>query len=115
MVFGDGTDADVVAFAQDELEAAVQVFHVRGGRVRGQRGWTIDKAAFVDDDVTGDTIGTAVLVEQFITAVLRRAERSRGGRRRRQRDPARDPGARTARRTTDALTEWLDGAPSAGG
>lgn len=35
VVFGDGTDADVVAFADDELEAAVQVFHVRGGgRVR---------------------------------------------------------------------------------
>src|SRR5262249_52423957 len=34
VVLGDGTDADVVAFASDELEAAVQVFHVRGGRVR---------------------------------------------------------------------------------
>ena len=43
VVLGDGTDADVVAFADDELEAAVQVFHVRGGRVRGQRGWVIDK------------------------------------------------------------------------
>ena len=43
VVLGDGTDADVVAFAQDELEAAVQVFHVRGGRVRGQRGWVVDK------------------------------------------------------------------------
>ena len=32
VVLGDGTDADVVAFAQDDLEAAVQVFHVRGGR-----------------------------------------------------------------------------------
>ena len=48
VVFADGTDADVVAFAQDDLEAAVQVFHVRGGRVRGERGWTIDKAATVD-------------------------------------------------------------------
>src|SRR5439155_1211156 len=38
VVFGDGTDADVVAFAEDPLEAAVQVFHVRGGRVRGRRG-----------------------------------------------------------------------------
>jgi excinuclease ABC subunit C len=56
VVFGDGTDADVVAFAQDALEAAVQVFHVRGGRVRGQRGWVVDK---VEDVTTGD------LVEQF--------------------------------------------------
>jgi excinuclease ABC subunit C len=58
VVFGDGTDADVVAFAEDDLEAAVQVFHVRGGRVRGQRGWVVDK---LDDTTTGD------LVEQFIT------------------------------------------------
>ncbi|HKC26422.1 MAG TPA: excinuclease ABC subunit UvrC [Jatrophihabitans sp.] len=58
IVFGDGTDADVVAFAEDELEAAVQVFHVRGGRVRGQRGWVVDR---LDDMATGD------LVEQFIT------------------------------------------------
>src|ERR671932_787221 len=31
VVLRDGTDADVVAFAQDELEAAVQVFQVYGG------------------------------------------------------------------------------------
>ncbi|HEX5523456.1 MAG TPA: excinuclease ABC subunit UvrC [Pedococcus sp.] len=45
VVLGDGTDADVFALADDELEAAVQVFHVRGGRVRGQRGWVAEKAA----------------------------------------------------------------------
>ncbi len=60
VVLGDGTDADVVAFAEDALEAAVQVFHVRGGRVRGQRGWVVDKV----EDVT-----TADLVEQFVTQV----------------------------------------------
>ncbi|MEU0512910.1 excinuclease ABC subunit UvrC [Amycolatopsis sp. NPDC006125] len=58
VVLGDGTDADLVAFAHDELEAAVQVFHVRGGRVRGQRGWVIDKA---------DEMGVPELVEQFLT------------------------------------------------
>jgi excinuclease ABC subunit C len=42
-VLGDGTDADVVAFADDPLEAAVQVFMVRGGRVRGERGWVVEK------------------------------------------------------------------------
>ncbi len=58
VVLGDGTDADVVAFAEDELEAALQVFHVRGGRIRGQRGWVVDKL---------DEMGTGDLVEQFIT------------------------------------------------
>ena len=61
VVLGDGTDADVVAFADDELEAAVQVFHVRGGRVRGQRGWIVEKSAD-----PGDT-GAEQLVEQFLT------------------------------------------------
>ena len=45
VVLGDGTDADVFALADDELEAAAQVFHVRGGRVRGQRGWVAEKDA----------------------------------------------------------------------
>ena len=58
VVLGDGTDADVVAFAQDQLEAAVQVFYVRGGRVRGQRGWVVDKVEEID---------TPGLVEQFLT------------------------------------------------
>ncbi len=43
VVLADDTDADAVAFAQDELEAAVFIFHVRGGRVRGQRGYVVDK------------------------------------------------------------------------
>lgn len=60
VVFGDGTDADVVAFADDDLEAAVQVFHVRGGRVRGQRGWVVEKSG-----ESGDS--GKQLVEQFLT------------------------------------------------
>jgi excinuclease ABC subunit C len=57
VVLGDGTDADVIAFSEDPLEVAVQVFYVRGGRIRGQRGWVADK---VDDADTGD------LVERFL-------------------------------------------------
>jgi excinuclease ABC subunit C len=57
VVLGDGTDADVIAFAEDPLEVAVQIFMVRGGRVRGQRGWVADK---VDDADTGG------LVERFL-------------------------------------------------
>ncbi len=61
VVFGDGTDADVVAFADDDLEAAVQVFHVRGGRVRGQRGWIVEKSGEPGESSEGR------LVEQFLT------------------------------------------------
>ncbi len=61
VVLGDGTDADVVAFADDDLEAAVQVFHVRGGRVRGQRGWIVEKPGDPGESAE------AALVEQFLT------------------------------------------------
>jgi excinuclease ABC subunit C len=60
VVLGDGTDCDVIALAEDQLEAAVQVFYVRGGRVRGQRGWVLDKI----EEVT-----SAGLVEQFLGQV----------------------------------------------
>src|SRR4249919_1629816 len=60
VVLPDGTDCDVIALAGDQLEAAVQVFYVRGGRVRGQRGWVVDK---VED------VGDGELVEHFLSQV----------------------------------------------
>ena len=53
VVLGDGTDADVIALAEDPLEAAVAVFHVRGGRVRGQRGFVVEK---VEDLTEADLV-----------------------------------------------------------
>ncbi|MER0100781.1 excinuclease ABC subunit UvrC [Corynebacterium sp. KPL2734] len=53
VVFADGTDADLIAFNSDELEAAVQIFHVRGGRIRGQRGWVVERAG---DQATSEPI-----------------------------------------------------------
>jgi len=58
VVFGDGTDADVVALAEDPLEVAVQIFHVRSGRIRGQRGWVADR---VEDLDTGGLVGEFLL------------------------------------------------------
>jgi excinuclease ABC subunit C len=57
VVLGDGTDADVIALAEDPLEVAVQIFYVRGGRIRGQRGWVADRA---------DDSDTAGLVQEFL-------------------------------------------------
>jgi excinuclease ABC subunit C len=58
VVFGDGTDADVIALAEDQLEVAVQVFHVRAGRIRGQRGWVADR---VEDADTAELVGDFLL------------------------------------------------------
>lgn len=60
VVFGDGTDADLFGLCADELEAAVQVFHVRAGRIRGQRGFVVER---VEDTDPGGLI--AAMLQQF--------------------------------------------------
>ena len=90
VVLGDGTDADVVALAEDPLEAAVQVFHVRGGRVRGQRGWVVDR---VED------LGTGRAGRALPPPDVRRRVRRRGA--------ARGARARAARPTPRRWRDWL--------
>jgi excinuclease ABC subunit C len=127
VVLGGGTDCDVIALAEDQLEAAVQVFYVRGGRVRGQRGWVVDKV---------EEISPGELVEQFLGQVYGEdpvagegwageggageggaGERAqRGGQRRAIGDPRR-PDAPVPREVlvpvlppdAEALEEWLAG------
>lgn len=49
VVLTEDTNADIFAVEQDDLEAAVQVFYVRGGRIRGQRGWIVEKVEDATD------------------------------------------------------------------
>ncbi len=56
VVLSQDTDADVIAFDTDELEAAVQIFNVRDGRIRAQRGWVVEK--------TGDEPGANERLEE---------------------------------------------------
>src|SRR6266511_198697 len=57
MVSSSPEDLDIAAFAEDDLEAAVQVFFVRRGRVVGQRGFVVDKVEELD---------TAALAATFV-------------------------------------------------
>ncbi|MCH8559389.1 excinuclease ABC subunit UvrC [Nesterenkonia sp. DZ6] len=60
VVLSEDTEADIFAFAEDELEAAAQVFHVRQGRIRGQRGWVVEKVEETD---------AGAMVEQLLMQV----------------------------------------------
>ncbi len=53
VVFDESVDADVIGIAVDELEAAFEVFHVRGGRIRGERGYVVERV----DDATPGGVG----------------------------------------------------------
>jgi len=54
MVADRNEDLDVIGVADDELEAAVQVFHVRRGRVVGRKGFVMDKVEdLTEHELTG--------------------------------------------------------------
>ncbi|MDQ3953061.1 MAG: excinuclease ABC subunit UvrC, partial [Actinomycetota bacterium] len=65
MVSAHAENLDVVGFAEDELEAAFQVFFVRGGRVTGRKGFVVDK---VED------LSTPALVEGFLQRLYSEAD-----------------------------------------
>jgi excinuclease ABC subunit C len=70
VVLGDGADADVIALAEDPLEVAVQIFYVRGGRIRGQRGWVADRV---------EEGGTPELVETLLLQLYAGTDPTEGG------------------------------------
>jgi excinuclease ABC subunit C len=57
MVLGRRESLDVVGMDEDDLEAAFQVFFVRGGRVTGRKGWVVDRVEDLD---------TPALVSSFL-------------------------------------------------
>ncbi|WP_066038779.1 excinuclease ABC subunit UvrC [Herbiconiux solani] len=56
VVLRDSVDADLFGIEHDELAASVQQFIVRGGRIRGERSWTVDKEIDVDTAELVDSI-----------------------------------------------------------
>ena len=79
VVLEDGTDADVFGLASDELEAAVHVFFVRDGRIRGERGWVVEKVEEADDAALVESLLTQVYGEYSEGAEGRREADSHGG------------------------------------
>ncbi len=67
VVLGDDTDADVFGFDDNGLEIAVQIFSIRGGRIRGQRGWIADRDLA---DPVGADVTEAGLPEYVQRAVM---------------------------------------------
>ena len=63
VVLDDGSDADVFSLVSDDLDAAVYVFHVRGGRIRGTRGWVIERV-----DGAGEEALMSRLLEQVYSS-----------------------------------------------
>lgn len=61
LVLAENVDADVYALEVDELEAAVQVFYVRAGRVRGHRGWVTDRI----DDASPEELIERLLTQMY--------------------------------------------------
>jgi len=57
VVLRDNVDIDLFGIEQDELAAAVQLFKVRGGRIRGVRSWMVDKELDVS---TGELIDSVM-------------------------------------------------------
>lgn len=54
-------DLDVVAVHQDELEAAIQAFFVRRGRIVGRKGWSVDKV----EPLSTDALLTSFLLQLY--------------------------------------------------
>jgi excinuclease ABC subunit C len=107
MVGERSEDLDVIGLAEDELEAAVQVFFVRKGRVVGRKGFVVDKV----EDLTGRAGGrmlegstttrrSGIPKQVLVPHDARRPRALRGVAVRAAGQPGRDPGAPARRQAS---------------
>ncbi|MEM8745296.1 MAG: excinuclease ABC subunit UvrC [Actinomycetota bacterium] len=69
MVADKNEDLDVIAVADDELEASVQVFYVRKGRVVGRKGFVLDKVEHLTPGGMVDRILESMYGEEPVLGV----------------------------------------------
>lgn len=56
VVFDSNLNADIIGLEADEIDASVQIFYVRGGRIRGQIGWVEETEGTTNADVLNAVI-----------------------------------------------------------
>lgn len=91
VVFDDATDADLIGVHEDDLQMAVQVFHVRGGRIVGERGFVLEKA---------EDLSTAGYVERAVQRIYADPDVAR---------PAREVLTSVALEDPSTVGDWLSG------
>lgn len=96
VVLSPGTNVDIFSLVDEEFEAAAHVFHVRDGRITGERGWVVDKP---------EPLEVPAMVAQLIQEAYGAADRE---------EVPPEILVPTAPETADALREWLRGIRGAG-
>ena len=91
VVFDDATDADLIGVHEDDLQMAVQVFHVRSGRIVGERGFVLEKA---------EDLSTAGYVERALQRIYADPDVAR---------PAREVLTSVALEDAPTVSGWLTG------
>jgi len=102
VVLSDATDADIFGVYGDELEAAVQVFHVRGGRIRGQRGWVVEKIEDIADDELVER-----LLQQVYAQEINFSDLTRDQQHERRNAVPREVLVPVLPRDPEGITDWL--------
>lgn len=91
VVLAAGTNVDIYSLVDDEMEASAHVFHVRDGRIAGERGWVVDKP---------DPLDGAEMVAQLIQEAYGAADTE---------DVPPEVLVPVIPADASALTEWLKG------